>query len=113
MRQLAETGLEFEATLVKSEAEYASLLITREFDLIVVDELAHIHAPGSEHLSPFEIAREIATGVPFVLIVERLSENDEAGTVEEGLSRIPRQRLNLIGALMRGLQTKNITDTET
>jgi len=68
MRELAATGVNFEAKLVKTHAEYVSALVRAKFGLIIADQRAE--AAGSEDLSLFGIAEEIAPGTPFVLLYD-------------------------------------------
>lgn len=106
VRHIAETGLEFEATLVKSETDYACSLVRKQFDVIVADERADFSASGPEHLSSFEIAAEVAPGVPFVILCESQGGATDTGPGKAGFFSIQRQELNLLGPLLRKLCTK-------
>ncbi len=103
VRHMAETGLQFEATLVKSETEYASSLVKKQFDIIITDERADFKASGPEHLSAFDIAAELAPDVPFVAICEPKCLADGKEPFKACLFSIQRQSLDLLGPLLRKL----------
>jgi hypothetical protein len=71
MRELAASGVNFEAKLVKTHTEYVSALVKARFALIVADQRAE--TSGVEDLSLFEIAEELAPGTPFVLLYDPLA----------------------------------------
>lgn len=101
VRHLTGTGFQFEAKLVKTTTEYVSALIRTTFNLIIADENISWYNPGEEdELSPFEIAREIAPGVPFLLIAESSPEDREIG--DGGLAYcLEGQRLDQLGPMIR------------
>jgi len=99
--QLAEAGVNFEAKLVKTQAEYVSALVKARFNLIIADEQAETAGAREDDLSLFKIAEQIALGTQFVLICD--SVDNEAETVEraDNFSTISRQDLR---------QLKNVID---
>ncbi len=103
VRQMAETGLEFEAALVNSETDFASSLINKQFDIVIADERADFTLSGPEHLSALDIALEIAPDVPFVVVGEPKCFSDAAEPFKAGRFRIERQSLELLGPLLRKL----------
>ncbi|MFZ2445395.1 MAG: hypothetical protein WAW37_03480 [Syntrophobacteraceae bacterium] len=99
--ELTGTGVEFEATLVKSESEFVSSLLRKKFDVIIVDGHADFHLSGSDHLAAFEIARELIPNIPFVLIGESRSGPGESERAQAGCVHIPRQELHLLGSVIQ------------
>jgi hypothetical protein len=98
IRKLAETGLEFEAKLVRTHHDYVSALATRNFDLIIADDRAELSRPDA--LSSLEIAEELSPGIPFVLLCSSTSVFSRA---ENPLRFFPLARceLNRLGILIR------------
>ncbi|MEN6440583.1 MAG: hypothetical protein ABFD97_18580 [Syntrophobacter sp.] len=102
VRTLADTDLEFEAKLVKSESEYISSLLGGGFHIIIIDSRADFHRPGTDELSAREIALEVAPDVPFLAIGHRRPDEDPRPSENEiPLVRVPRRELHRLGALIR------------
>jgi hypothetical protein len=68
MHRLAESGIDFEAKLVRTQAEYVSALVKAKFGLIVADERAETVGAAADDLSLYEIAEHFSPGTEFVLI---------------------------------------------
>lgn len=99
VRSLAETPFEFEAKLVKTSAEYVSALAGGKFDLIIADQKADPAPPGSEDLSLFQIAEEIAPGTPVLLLCETQDPEPRA-ECEGGCFRLPWRRLHALETVL-------------
>lgn len=99
---LAASGLDFEAKLVRSEYEYISDLIKRTFNIIIADDRADFHRPGTGELSAYEIALEIAPGVPFLLISSERRHADPM-PMDSGTPSfcVPRHELHRLGPVIR------------
>jgi hypothetical protein len=74
IRRLAEAGVNFEAKLVKTQAEYVSALVKQKYSLIIADERAGTPLAGTDELSLFQIAEQISPGTPFVLLRDHTVE---------------------------------------
>ena len=83
VHELAKSGINFEAKLVRTQAEYVSALVKAKFGLIVADERAESPGAFEGELSLYEIARQISPGTAFVLISER---TDMASEVPQATS---------------------------
>lgn len=97
VRHLAETGFQFEAKLVKTTTEYVSALVRTTYDLIIADENIGWYNPGQDEFSPFEIADEIAPGVPFLLLAGS-SSGDLAYTPAKPDYCLEKQHLARLGS---------------
>ena len=93
--ELAATGIEFEAKLVKTESEFISALARRKFDLIIADRGAGPAVSDPSGLSASEIAMQLAPDVPFVSIGEPVQ--DKTGP----FFYLSRQELNGLGPIMK------------
>jgi len=101
VRALADSGLNFEAKLVRSEPEYVSSLLRDRFNIILVDCRADFGRAGTDQLSAYEIALEVAPHVPFLLIDNPTrDENVQPRGGKTPLFLVPRQELHLLGALI-------------
>lgn len=99
VRLLAGTGLQFEAKLVRTTTEYVSALVRSTFNLVIADENIPWYKPEKDDLSPFEIAQEIAPGVPFLLIAEYLPGDRQYGPGSP-VYCLDRQRLDQLGPMI-------------
>jgi hypothetical protein len=100
VRLLAESGFKFEAKLVKTTTEYVSALVKTTFNLVIADENIAWYKPGEDALSPFEIAQEIAPGVPFLLIANSSPADRESGPGRP-VYCLERQRSDQLGPMIR------------
>jgi hypothetical protein len=100
VRHLAGTGIQFEAKLVKTTTEYVSALVRTTYDLIIADENITWYHRGEDDLSPFEIAQQIAPGVPFLSIAEPFSEDREPDRPERPVYRLERQQMDQLGPMI-------------
>ena len=100
VRHLSGTGFEFEARLVRTPSEYVSAIIKTTFRLIIADENTPWENSAEDDLSPLEIAREIAPGVPFLLITESAA-CDVDSSIGRGAYYISRQDLHQIAPVIR------------
>ena len=104
MRELAATGVNFEAKLVKTHAEYVSALVKAKFGLIIADQRAETR--GSEDLSLFAIAQEIAPGTPFVLLFDPTHPAPEALENAANFSILSMRDLHLLqSVILRALES--------
>jgi DNA-binding NtrC family response regulator len=99
--QLAETGVNFEAKLVKTQAEYVSALVKARFSLIIADEWAETVGAREDDLSLFKIAEQISPGTQFVLVCDSVEKEAENAERANNFSTISRQDLR---------QLKNVID---
>lgn len=70
IRELAATGVEFEARLVSTVSEYVSALARLKFHLVIADERADLPVTKADQLSLFDITEEMSPGTPFLLLCE-------------------------------------------
>ncbi len=70
IRELAATGVEFEARLVSTLSEYVSALARLKFDIVIADERADLPVTKADQLSLFGITEEMSPGTPFLLLCE-------------------------------------------
>ena len=99
MQALAGSGLEFEARLVRTESEYVSALVNAKFHIIVADRFADFRRTGPDDLSALDIARELAPGIPFLLVGDPSCE-DEGGPGKPDF-QIEKKNLEQLGPLIR------------
>ena len=100
IRALAATGIEFEARLVKTHAEYVSALIKAKFALIIADERAVTEGSGGEDLSLFQIAEQISPGTPFLLLYDPMDPAPETGDKAVNFWTLSRQDLHLLHSVI-------------
>ena len=98
MRELAASGVNFEAKLVKTHAEYVSALVKARFSLIIADQRAEI--ARVEDLSLFGIAEELAPGTPFVLLYDPLAPALPIIENAANFSTLSLQDLHLLQSVM-------------
>jgi hypothetical protein len=101
IRGLAATGVDFEAKLVKTHAQYVSALVKTKFALVIVDERAETEGSGVDDLSLFQIAEEISPGTPFVLLYDPMDPAPETGDKPVNFSTLSRQDLHLLQSVVR------------
>jgi len=99
VQALARSGLEFEARLVRTESEYVSALVHSKFHIIVVDRFADFRRAGPDDLSALDIARELAPGIPFLLLEDPSCE--DAGSSGKPDFLIEKKDLEQLGPLIR------------
>ncbi|MGO9021687.1 MAG: hypothetical protein ACLQVJ_25400 [Syntrophobacteraceae bacterium] len=109
IRGLAATGVNFEAKLVKTHAEYVSALVKAKFALVIADERADLEGSGAEDLSLFQIAEEISPGTPFVLLYDPMEPAPETADKPVNFQALSRQDLHL---LQRVVQRAIKADTQ-
>jgi hypothetical protein len=106
IRELAEIGVEFEARLVRTHAEYVSALVRGKFALIIADARAET-AAGAEDVSLHQIAQQISPGTAFVLLCDPTER--EAGENSNSFSFVSRKDLHrlksVINRTLRGSDT--------
>ena len=100
IRGLAEAGVNFEAKLVKTHAEYVSALIKAKFALIIADERAVTEGSGGEDLSLFQIAEQISPGTPFLLLYDPMDPAPETGDKAVNFWTLSRQDLHLLHSVI-------------
>jgi hypothetical protein len=100
IRELAETGVNFEAKLVRTLEEYVSALVKAEFALIIADERAETAGTGSEDLSLFQIAEQISPGTPFVLLRDTAEKSIETAVEAVNFTSVPRQDLHRLQSVI-------------
>jgi len=100
MRGLAATGVNFEAKLVKTRAEYVSALVKAKLALITADERAVTEGPGAEDLSLFQIAEQISPGTPFVLLYDPMDPAPETGDKAVNFWTLSIQDLRLLNSVI-------------
>jgi|SRR5208283_6123722 len=101
IRGLAATGVDFEAKLVKTHAQYVSALVNTKFALVIVDERAETEGSGADDLSLFQIVEEISPGTPFVLLYDPLDPAPETGDKAVNFWTLSRQDLHLLQSVVR------------
>lgn len=104
--ELASSGLQFEAKLVKTHQEYVSSLVSRTFDLVIADERAEISGTGtsaSDDLSLHQIADEIRPGIPFLLLCDSLNTPTPSSNPDEPFFRFPRLNISGLGQTVRSI----------
>ena len=101
IRGLAATGVDFEAKLVKTHAQYVSALVKTKFALVIVDERAETEGSSADDLSLFQIAQEISPGTPFVLLYDPRDPAPETGDKAVNFSALSRQDLHLLKSVVR------------
>ncbi len=100
IRELAATGIEFEARLVKTQAEYASALVRGKFAVIIADARAETPGAHAEDLSLFRIAQELSPGTPFVLLCDPADPAGETGEMANTLSFVSRKNLHRLKSVI-------------
>ncbi len=106
IRGLAAGGINFEAKLVKTHAEYVSAVVKAKFALIIADERAVTEGPGAEDLSLFQIAEQISPGTPFVLLYDPTGRAPETGDKAVNFWTLSRQDLHLLpGVIHRAIKS--------
>ena len=100
IRGLAATGVNFEAKLVKTHAEYVSALVKAKFALIIADERAVTEGSGAEDLSLFQIAEQISPGTPFVLLYDPMDPAPETGDKAVNFWTLSIQDLRLLNSVI-------------
>jgi hypothetical protein len=100
IRGLAETGVNFEAKLVKTHAEYVSALVKAKFALIIADERAVTEGSSAEDLSLFQIAEQITPGTPFVLLYDPMDPAPETADKALNFWTLSRKDLHLLNSLI-------------
>ncbi len=103
IRGLAATGVDFEAKLVKTHAEYVSALVKAKFALIIADGRADTAGSGAEDLCLFGIAEEISPGTPFVLLYDPMDPAPETGEKPANFSALSRHDLHLLESIIHGV----------
>lgn len=99
IRELSGAGIELEMHLVRSSREFASALLRKNFDLIIVDPDG-VSEPNPDDLSFFEIAQELAPHIPFLLIPAPEAVAKMAAS-SETLHSVSKNALHLLGPLAR------------
>jgi hypothetical protein len=100
IRGLAATGVNFEAKLVKTHAEYVSALVKAKFALIIADERAVTEGSGAEDLSLFQIAEQISPGTPFVFLYDPMDPAPETGDKAVNFWTLSLQDLHLLHSVI-------------
>jgi hypothetical protein len=93
VHELAESGVNFEAKLVRTPEEYVSALVNKKFSFIVADERAETADAGADELSLYQIAEQISPGTAFVLLSDRTDAADGAAAKAPNFSTISRDDL--------------------
>ena len=93
IHELAESGVNFEAKLVRTQAEYVSALVKVKYGLIIADERAETAGAGTDDLSLYQIAEQISPGTAFVLLSDRTDTAAEAAVEATNFSTMSRNDL--------------------
>ncbi|MGC9965225.1 MAG: hypothetical protein ABSE08_07460 [Syntrophobacteraceae bacterium] len=107
INELAKSGVNFEAKLVRTQAEYVSALVKAKYGLIIADERAETAGSGSDELSLYQIAEQISPGTTFVLLGDRPDTAAEAAVEATNFSTMSRNDLyqlkNIINRVLNDL----------
>jgi DNA-binding NtrC family response regulator len=110
IRELAATGVEFEARLVKTLAEYVSALVRGKFALIIADARAETAGAGAEDVSLYRIAQEISPGTPFVLLCDPTDQARETGEKANNFSFMSPKDLHRLKSVINRALSSSDTD---
>ncbi len=68
VRELASSGCEFEAKLVRTLPEFVRALVSKKVDLVIADMKSD--ASSGEELTIFEIVEELSPGTPLISLLD-------------------------------------------